>query len=317
MSTITSKTPVPLLTVPSVQGAVDARAVGVMTLLCLIWSLQQVSLKAVAQQASPMLMVALRSSIAVLLLLGLMRHRAEHANRARWRPGAVAGALFGLEYLLVSQALLWTHASHVVVFLYTAPIFAAIGLQARVPHERLTSAHWCGIALAFAGIAVAFLGSGREQALVGNRALLGDGLALLAGVSWGATTVVIRSSALSAAPASETLLYQLLGAVLVLLPVAALGGNTRIEFTPTVWIHLAFQSLVVSFASFLTWCWLLRRYLASQLGVFSFLTPLIGVLLSACLLNETLDNAFLGGGSLVLAGIALVSARTLRYPPGL
>lgn len=293
---------------PATPAAIDTRAVGVMALLCLTWSLQQVSLKAMAPQISPMLMVALRSAVALALLTVLMQRRGEVPARDRWLPGAAAGALFGLEYLLVSQALQLTHASHVVVFLYTAPIFAALGLHLRLPAERLGRVQWAGIALAFAGTALAFLGGvPAAGSPADGQALLGDALALLGGLAWGATTVTIRCSTLAQAPATETLWYQLLGALVMLLPAAALTGQWRFEPTPAVWAHLGFQSLVVSFASFLAWCWLLRAYLASQLGVFAFLTPLFGVLLGAWLLDERLQGAFIGGSALVLAGLALVS----------
>jgi drug/metabolite transporter (DMT)-like permease len=296
---------------PVARGALDARATSVMTLLCLVWSLQQVSLKAIAGQASPMLMIALRSLAALLLLAVLMRWRGESPERTRWRPGAVVGALFALEYLLVAEALRLTHASHVVVFLYTAPIFAALGLHWRLPAERLGLLQWAGIALAFGGIVLAFLGGGEASAgAAADQALLGDALALMAGVAWGATTVTIRCSSLTLAPATETLLYQLLGAFVCLLPAAWLTGQWHFEPTARVWAHLGFQSLVVSFASFLAWCWLLRRYLASQLGVFSFLTPLFGVLLGVWLLGESLEPRFIAGGGLVLAGIGLVSVQT-------
>lgn len=288
-------------------GALDARAGGVMTLLCLIWSLQQISLKAVAGVASPMLMIALRSLVALLLLAALMWQRGEQPRR--WTPGAVVGALFALEYLLVSEALRLTQASHVVVFLYTAPIFAALGLQWRLPAERLAALQWAGIGLAFGGIALAFLGGSTGG--TDGRALLGDALALLAGAAWGATTVVIRCSALATAPATETLLYQLLGAFVLLLPAAWLTGQWHFEPSARVWVHLGFQSLIVSFASFLAWCWLLRRYLASQLGVFSFLTPLFGVLLGVWLLGEAPSRPFVAGSGLVLAGIGLVSGHAV------
>lgn len=39
------------------------------------------------------------------------------------------GGLFGLEFLLVGEGMRHTSASHMVVFLYTAPIFAALGLH--------------------------------------------------------------------------------------------------------------------------------------------------------------------------------------------
>lgn len=279
-----------------------------MTLLCLIWALQQISLKAVADQASPMLMVATRSLVALLLLAALMRHRGEVLSPPHVKPGLAVGSLFALEYLLVSEALTLTHASHVVVFLYTAPIFAALGLHWRLAAERLTAMQWVGIALAFGGISLAFLGGlGTTADPTHRHALWGDTLALMAGAAWGATTVTIRCTALARAPATEMLMYQLLGAFALLLPAAWLTGRWQFEASAHVWAHLAFQSLVVSFASFLTWCWLLRRYLASQLGVFSFLTPLFGVVLGVWLLNESLERSFSVGSCLVLCGIGLVS----------
>lgn len=287
-------------------GPLDMRAGGTMLLLCCLWGLQQVSLKAVAGQASPMLMIALRSGIALLLLAGLMRWRGESLDRRRWAAGAVAGSLFGLEFLLVAVALQLTQASHVVVFLYTSPLFTALGLHWRQAAERLDLRGWAGIGLAFGGIALAFLDGGAAH---DRRALLGDLLAVLAGLAMGATTVTIRCTRLATAPATETLLYQLLGALVLLLPAAWLSGQWRFEPTAAVWAHLGFQSLVVSFASFLAWFWLLRRYLASRLGVFTFLTPLFGVVLGAWLLGEALAASFVAGSLLVLLGIALVGPK--------
>jgi len=153
-------------------------------------------------------MVGLRSGIAALLVVALLRWRGEplRLTPGGWRAGLLVGALFAFEYLLVAQALLLTHASHVVVFLYTAPIFAALGLHARLPAERLHWSQWLGIGIAFFGIAVAFLGRGASAgaAHLDGAVLLGDALALLAGVSWGATTVTIRCTVLARVPATES-----------------------------------------------------------------------------------------------------------------
>ena len=313
MNTATEhRTPMPLPAQTPTPGALDTRAATVMTLLCLTWSLQQISLKAAADLVSPMLMVALRSLVALLLLMALMRWRGEALVPARWKAGAGVGALFALEYLLVAEALRLTHAAHVVVFLYTAPVFAALGLHLRLPAERLGAVQWVGIVVAFGGIALAFLGGAPAGTAGGTSAAqhiwLGDAMALLAGAAWGATTVLIRDSSLSAAPATETLLYQLLGAFVLLLPAAWLSGQWVFEPTPLAWAHFGFQTVIVSFVSFLAWFWLLRHYLASRLGVFSFLTPLFGVLLGVWLLGERLEPPFVAGSALVLAGIALVGA---------
>ncbi|MCF8205627.1 MAG: DMT family transporter [Methylotenera sp.] len=298
----------PSLASPLSRGAaaaapMDARAFCLMLCLCTLWGLQQVSLKAVSTQASPMLMIALRSLLALGLLAALMRGQRQGLQRVNWPAGGLAGALFGLEFLLVAQALQWTKAAHVVVFLYTSPLFTAVGLHVLHPAERLRPRAWLGLALAFVGLALAFLG-GAQGPAVAQRALLGDALALLAGLAMGATTVAIRCSRLSSAPATETLCYQLIGAAVLLLPAAALTGQAHWAATPAVWAHLAFQAVVVSFGSFLAWFWLLRRYLASRLGAFSFLTPLFGVALGAALLGEALTPSFLAGSSLVLLGVA-------------
>lgn len=287
-------------------GPMDTTATGVMLVLCLVWALQQVSLKAVAPHANPMLVVAARSGIALLLLVALMWHRREALLTPRWPPGLVAGGLFGLEYLLVTQALHWTSAAHVVVFLYTAPVFAALGLHLWLPAERLGWRQVVGIATAFAGMAWAFGWDGYRTAGMGQ-AWLGDALALLGGVAWGATTVTLRCTRLASAPATETLLYQLAGAVVVPLAGTALIGPWHFDPHPTVWAHLGFQALVVSFASFLVWCWLLRRYLASRLGVFSFLTPVLGVGLGVVLLGEQVTTGFVLGSVLVLVGVVTVA----------
>jgi drug/metabolite transporter (DMT)-like permease len=302
--------------------ALDTRAASLMSLLCLIWGMQQVALKAVAADITPVLQIALRSGIAAVLVGALLASRRERLAWDSWRPGLLVGVLFAAEYLFVGEALALTSAGHTVVLLYTAPIFAALGLHWKVPAERLSRLQWAGIALAFAGVGVTFLGNEGVTSTEGSMSLWGDLLALLGGLAWGATTVVIRSSRLSMAPSAQTLLYQLVGAAVLLLAAAFATGRSVFVATPQALASLAFQSIIVSFASFLAWFWLLRTYLASRLGVFSFLTPVFGVALGAVLLGEAVEPRFAAGTALVLLGIVVVSTHawiggafaTMRHP---
>jgi drug/metabolite transporter (DMT)-like permease len=290
------------------RQALDGRAMGIMTLLCLIWGLQQVVLKAAAVDITPLLQITIRTGVAAVLVGLLMAWRRERLSLAdgTWRPGLLVGSLFALEFLLVGEGLRFTTASHMVVFLYTAPIFVALSLHWKLPAERLAALQWLGVALAFGGIALTFLGRGQGTKELSD-ILWGDFLALLAGIAWGATTVAVRLSSLAKEPATKTLLYQLaVGFVLLLLAAVALG-QTGFRPTPLAWGSLLFQSMVVSFASYLAWFWLLRHYLASRLGVFSFMTPLFGVAFGVWLLGEPLEPGFVVGALMVMAGIVLVS----------
>jgi EamA-like transporter family len=52
-------------------------------------------------------------------------------------------------------------------------------------------------------------------------------------------------------------------------------------------------SLYVAFVSYLIWFWLLTRYIASRLSVFSFVKPLFGVTFGVLLLGESFSVRFL------------------------
>lgn len=286
---------------------VDGRAVGLMTVLCAIWGFQQVTLKAAAPDVAPVFQLALRSAGAAVLVLLLMYIRRERPAQlpGLWRPGLAVGVLFALEFLLVGEGLRYTTASHMVVFLYTAPIFAALGLHYFLPHERLNRLQWLGILIAFGGTATAF--SGKLAESTGGQQWFGDLLGVLGAIAWAATTVTARCTRLAQTSATQVLLYQLVGAFVLLLLASLLSGQAHFKPTPIAIASLAFQVLVVSFGSFLIWFWLLGHYLASRVGVLSFMTPLFGVVFGVVLLGEPLEPAFIVGAVLVMTGILLVS----------
>lgn len=292
------------------RKALDQTASSLMIVLCMVWGLQQVILKMAASDISPLMQIALRSGLAALLLLPLvlLDQKSQLMNPKNLKAGALVAVLFSLEFFLLAQALQLTSASHAVVLLYTAPIFVALGLHWKLPSERLTLLQWTGIGIAFIGIVVTFI---RPQQIGVNtfqqQMLWGDLYALASAIAWAATTVTVRLSSLAQAAVTQTLFYQLAGSFILLLGLAFFMGQAVVQWTPLVIGSLAFHTLIVSFASFLAWFWLLRNYLASRLGVFSFLTPLFGIIFGVWLLDENIEANFIFGTALVLLGILVVS----------
>lgn len=287
----------------------DSFALQVMIGLCLIWGVQQVLIKWAAADIAPVMQAAARSGISALLVGLLICWKGGWGQVGNtWRGGLLAGALFGLEFLFIAEGLQLTTAAHMSVFLYTAPIFTALGVHFLLASERLRPLQWLGILLAFIGIAIAFAG-GVSWDNLDRRMLFGDAFGVLAGACWGATTVVVRASRLSEAPVTLTLFYQLIVGFLGLLLIALFSGQiTHVNLTTVAVASVLFQGVVVSFFSYLVWFWLLRRYLAANLAVFSFMTPLFGVTFGVLLLGEQLTLNFVLGAVLVLLGITFVSA---------
>lgn len=288
------------------SGALPPSAAALLVLLCATWGLGQIAVKLGLEGISPLVQAGLRSCLAVPLLLVWCRWRGVPVwlRDGSLRPGLVVGALFAGEFWALYEALALTTAARSTVLLYTAPFWAVLGAHWLVPGDRLTMRKLAGLLLAFAGLLVVFAD---RLGLPADATLLGDVLALLAGVLWGATIVAIKATRLTRIAPERTLLYQL-AAALALLPVGLLLGERGIlAATPLVWAALAFQAVGVAFVSYAAWFWLVALHKASALAPFLFLTPVFAVVAGAAVLGEAVTWSLLASLALIGAGIWVVN----------
>jgi drug/metabolite transporter (DMT)-like permease len=279
-----------------------------MVLCCFVWGFTNVTIKLAAADISPVMQGGLRSMLAMVLLMiwARMRNIPLFNSDGTLKAGLIAGALFASEFLFIYAGLAHTGASRMVVFVYTAPCLTALGLHWFVPGERLHPAQWIGILLAFGGIVTAF-GDGFASS---PASLTGDAFGAIGGILWAATTVWIRATGLTRTSPAKVLFYQLAVSSLALPVASVLTGEAGVvALTPIAVASLVYQGVIVAFATYLAWFWLLTRYLAGRLAVFGFLTPLFGVMMGAAVLAEPLRPAFLGALVMVGVGIGLVNAR--------
>lgn len=290
----------------------DLFAMALLALLCFLWGLQQVSIKLAASGVPPVMQAAIRSIGATVLLSLWMALRNEKLfeRDGSLIPGVSAGLLFGCEFLFIYWGLSYTTASRSIVFLYTAPFAIALGAHFFLPQEKLTLFQNAGLLLAFIGVAAAFA-DGLSSSFSG--AFLGDALALTAAIMWGATTVLIKASRLAHVSPAKTLFYQLAVSSAMLLPASLLMGEGGIvALSPLVLGCLVFQTVVVAFASYLAWFWLVAHYPAAKLGAFSFLTPLFGLASGGVILSEPITPSLLAALVCVASGIWLVNRQQAR-----
>ncbi len=296
----------------------DALAVGLLLACTALWGANQVAMKWALVEMPPLWQAAARSVGAAVLLAawararGLPIWRRDGTGRAGW----LAGALFAAEFGCIFVGLQYTGASRMAVFIYLAPFVVALGMPLLVPSERLDRWQMVGLAAAFGGVVWAFVG-GFTAPAIGPRQWIGDALGIAAAVLWGLTTLVLRGSRLGSALPEKVLLYQLVvsGAALAAASWAA-GESWPARLTGASLWPLAFQTVIVTFASYLTWFWLLRHYPATRLSAFTLLTPMFGLLAGVVLLGEPVTTRLLVALGAVSLGIALVN-RIGRTSPAL
>jgi drug/metabolite transporter (DMT)-like permease len=296
--------------VPQRKDHLDGLALTLLLLCCLFWGFQQVLAKATLTEVPPVFQSAVRACGATLLLALWCRYRgiALLVRDGTFWMGLLAGAFFSFEFACIYLALSHTGASRVTVFLYTSPFWVAVLLPIFVKSERLSRLQWLGLSCAFAAVVFA-LWEGLQKAGAGR---LGDTLALLAGASWGLTTVVIRATPLSKVSAERLLFYQIACSA-VSLPVLSLLLGERWPSAGSLsgfaWGSLFLQTAVGAFASYLVWMWMLTRYPAAKMSAFVFLTPVFALLFAALWLGEPVTLTLVIAIGLVGLGIVLVNKR--------
>jgi len=293
------------------KSHLDTLAVVAVVACCFLWGLNQVAAKVALSEVAPLWQATIRSFGGALLVWGWARYRgiALFERDGSLPGGLLAGALFGAEFLCIFIGLQFTTASRMVVFIYIAPFVVALGMPFIARAERLSRWQMAGLLLAFAGVAWAFA-EGFTTPAAGQHQLVGDALGVLAGVLWGATTLAIRGSRLGSADAEKTLLYQLAVSGVLLFGAALVAGSpVPARLSALVWASLFFQVVIVTFASYLVWFWLIRSYPATRLSSFTLLTPVFGLLMGALLLGEPITLRLVLALAAVALGIVLVNRR--------
>ena len=287
----------------------DLFAISLLLACCLFWGLQQVLIKATIAEIPPMFQASLRlAGASVLLLLWCLWRGVPLFKRdGSLKAGLLAGALFSAEFACIYLGLQYTTASRLTVFLYTSPFWVAVLLPWWVKSERLRGLQWVGLLAAFVAVVFAL-----REGFTGDHTATarGDILALVAGMLWGLTTVVIRATSLVKISAEKLLFYQLAVSALTL-PALSLGlGEVWVwHFSSFAITSLVLQTVVGAFASYLAWMWMLGRYPATKISVFVFFTPLFTLLFGALWLKESVTPGLLAALAMVAVGIVLMNRK--------
>lgn len=285
--------------------------VGFATLLAvaLVLAINQIVIKIVDRGLQPVFFAGMRSALAVVFVGGWLWYRGllGRIRLADLAPGVLIGAVFAVEFLGLFIALDLTTVGHAALIMYSMPVWMGILGHFFLPGERLTRGKALGLILAFLGTAWAILSRG--GAGHGQVSWLGDFCALIGAWGWAGTAFIARKSPLRHAGPEAQLFWMVLVSTPILLAVAPAFGPLLREVSWSDWLWLVFQASVVVAGGFVTWLWLLSVYPASTVASFSFLTPILSILLGHLIFGESLSWALAGAAGLVSLGIVVVNRK--------
>ncbi|MBQ8338831.1 MAG: EamA family transporter [Clostridia bacterium] len=239
----------------------------------------------------------------LLLVLALRRKRPDLAalRRVLW-PLLLSGACLGANWVLLFEAYRYTSVATATLCYYMAPILLIL-LSPLLLRERLTVKRILCVLVALLGmIPVSGVLEADGQGTGPRGVLLG-----LAAAALYAAVVLLNKRIAGLDPAEKTLL-QFAVSALVLLPYVLLT-ELPLAAAPTLpaWLLLLLVGVVHTGLAYLLYFGAIAHLPAQTVAVFSYIDPLLAVLLSA-LFSAPLTLPTVVGGVLIL-GAAIVSER--------
>ncbi len=263
--------------------------------------------------SSQLLFAGLRFTLAgllTLLMAGISTRQFPRPGKGSWKPIlALSMTQTVVQYFFFYIGLAHTTGVKSSIIEASSTFFAILIASLIFRYEALTAHKILGCLIGFAGVVLINLAGAGSLDL--HFAWNGEGFLLLSTFSYACSSTLLKRFSSSQSPVTLSAYQFLLGGVILSVCGLASGGRIGSFHLPglLLLVYMAF----ISAAAYSLWGILLKYNPVSRIAVFGFMTPVIGVVLSALLLNEK-NQAFSIYGLisllLVCLGITIVNRQS-------
>ncbi|HET7340259.1 MAG TPA: DMT family transporter [Methylomirabilota bacterium] len=294
-------------------GLSQTRAYAALLLIATLWGTFPATGKLAVQDFPPVFLTALRAVIASSFLVALLfRSGAADTMRALGPDSLRAFAVLGVCGLVLSTQLSYfgyahTTAANAAILQAATPVLVALGARVYLG-ERLRRRQQAGVAVSTLGVLLVVT-DGRLWTLRLQDLRSGDFITLAGLVAWMAYTVYGKRVVSTHSPAVTTTAAYVAGTC-VLVAEAALTAPLfprPVLTSVRAWTVVLYHALFGAIAH-IWWYRAVDRVGASRAAVFMNVTPIVGVVMAASLLQEPVGIWEVLGTLLVLAGVTLTTA---------
>ncbi len=235
----------------------------------------------------------------VLLFVYLKKSKPDLASiKQNFIMLALSGAFIGINWILLFEAYRYTTVATATLCYYMQPIFVILASPFLLK-ERLTVKKAVCVAVALLGMVFVsgVLDTSIPALSEAKGILYGLGAALFY------ATVVLMNKKITDINAYDKTITQLGMGAIVLTPYVMLTqdmGAASVSMTPQLWALLLFVGLVHTGVAYALYFDAMKDLKAQTIAIFSYIDPIVAILLSALLLKESMGLYGVVGAVLVL-----------------
>ena len=282
--------------------------------MAVLWGIPYLFIKEAVESYSPAAIVAGRTLLGAAVLLPLALHRGVLRPALRAWPWVLAFGVIEMAgpFLLLGHAEQTLPSGLTGLLVATVPLFAALIALLRGDRGVLSPARAVGLGMGFAGVAVIVLGPGLAVADP-DAALVAVGQVLLVALLYAIAPFLIATK-LRDVPSLGTITLSLLFIGLAYLPFGLLTQHEVPTARSTV--SLVALGILCTAVAFLGFFALIREVGPVRAPLFTYVNPVVAVLLGVIVLGEALSPGLLVGFPLVILGcwLAATGGRLRRRP---
>jgi len=213
----------------------------------------------------------------------------------------ITGAVMGVNWMFLFEAYNYTTVATATLCYYMQPTIVIL-LSPLFFKETITAKKWICVILSIIGMIFVsgLIESGIPPLSESKGILFGIGAALFY------AAVVIMNKKLPGLDAYEKTIIQLLSAAVILIPYLLISRQSfHVEWTPTVIVMLLIVGFVHTGVAYVLYFGSMDGVKAQTVAIFSYLDPIMALLLSTIILNERM-TVFGIVGAILIIGAALI-----------
>jgi drug/metabolite transporter (DMT)-like permease len=273
----------------------------------LVWGSTYLGIRIAVTTIPPFLMAATRFLIAGGALFIWARVRgAPKASREEWKNAGIIG---GLLLLIGNGAVAWSEqrvsSGLTSLLVATTPVWLAL-IEVRAG-RRPSALQWLGIAIGLVGVGLLVMPTDGSSAAISP---VGAVVITIGTLSWAVGSMFSRSAKLATPASLSSGMQMLCGGTMLLIASALTGEFQRVKpsaITGASIFALAYLIVFGSLIAFSTYMWLLKAASPAAVGTYSYVNPVVAVMLGVFVGGETLPPLAVVAMVVIVGSVALVS----------